>query len=149
MPRRAIRRCSYYHASLFSPRYGDSVRSRSVFILVLAFAFGTLCAQEDAPAPTDDREPARESSGGFLQAPTVEPSPVAGESVEPEIAIIESGSDVVYEYRVRGVLYMVRVQPQFGPPYYFHDLDGDGVIDAQERSAKNTAIPQWVLFRWN
>ncbi len=123
----------------FLPRYGDHVFSRSLFMLVLLLVSATLCAQKEPPA----------ADSGFLQAPTVEPSPVTGESVEPDITITESGGDVIYEYRVRGVLYMVRVQPQIGPPYYLYDLNGDGVLDPQERSAKNIAVPQWELFHWN
>jgi hypothetical protein len=69
--------------------------------------------------------------------------------VEPEITIIESGDEVIYEYRVRGVLYMVRIQPQFGPPYYLFDTNGDGVLDMQDNSPTNISIPQWVLFEWN
>lgn len=98
-------------------------------------------AQPEADAPA--------GAGGFLQAPEVVPSPVTGEAVEPEITIRESGRETIYEYRVRGVLYMVRVQPQVGPPYYFYDINGDGVLDAQERSTRNTSVPQWVLFEWN
>lgn len=115
--------------------------NRILSTLVLALALGTANAQEE----TDDAADA----AGFLQAPTVEPSPVTGEAVEPEITITESGDNLVYEYRVRGVLYMVRVQPQFGPPYYLYDLNGDGLIDTQDRSPHNTALPQWVLFEWN
>ncbi len=89
------------------------------------------------------------AAGGTLQAPTVEPSPVTGEAVEPDITITESGGDVIYEYRAHGTLYMVRVQPQVGPAYYLYDLNGDGLIDAEDRSPMNTAVPQWVLFKWN
>ncbi len=112
--------------------------NRLLSILVLAMLLGAAHAQQEPDA-----------SAGFLQAPTVEPSPVTGESVEPEITITESGDNLIYEYRVRGVLYMVRVQPQFGPPYYLYDLNGDGLIDAQDRSPHNTALPQWILFEWN
>ncbi|NEV63680.1 DUF2782 domain-containing protein [Thiorhodococcus minor] len=107
--------------------------------LALALALGGVSAQDE----TDD------GAAGFLQAPTVEPSPVTGEAVEPEIAIVEEGDRLIYEYRVRGVLYMVRIQPQVGPPYYLYDLNGDGLIDAQDRSPRNTSIPQWVLFEWD
>ncbi|WP_246194802.1 DUF2782 domain-containing protein [Allochromatium palmeri] len=84
-----------------------------------------------------------------MQAPEVVPSPITGEAVEPDITIKESGGDLVYEYRVRGVLYLVRVQPPVGPPYYLYDINGDGLIDAQERSARNISVPQWVLFEWD
>ncbi|EXJ13909.1 DUF2782 domain-containing protein [Imhoffiella purpurea] len=114
--------------------------SRILSILVLSVAFGTLHAQEEGAPPAES---------GFLQAPTVEPSPLTGEPVEPDITIKESGDELIYEYRVRGVLYMVRVQPQIGPPYYLYDLNGDGKIDAEDRSSRNTAVPQWILFQWD
>lgn len=114
--------------------------NRRLALLILASCLTTADAQDEAAeAP---------GAEGFLQAPEVVPSPVTGEAVEPDITIKESGGEVVYEYRVRGVLYMVRVQPQFGPPYYLYDLNGDGLIDAQERAARNISVPQWVLFEW-
>ena len=106
----------------------------------LLLGLGMAYAQEEQPAP---------AGGGFLEAPTVIPSPITGEPVEPEITIIESGDEVIYEYRVRGVLYMVRIQPQFGPPYFLFDTNGDGILDMQENAANNVSIPQWVLFEWN
>ncbi|NEX20995.1 DUF2782 domain-containing protein [Thiorhodococcus mannitoliphagus] len=107
--------------------------------MTLGLMLGGVSAQDDTDA----------GAAGFLQAPTVEPSSVTGEAVEPEITIVEDGDQLIYEYRVRGVLYMVRIQPQFGPPYYLYDLNGDGLIDAQDSSPTNIAIPQWVLFEWN
>ena len=50
----------------------------------------------------------------FSRAPSVEPSPLTDDAVEPDITITESGTTTVYEYRVRGALYMIRVQPQVG-----------------------------------
>jgi hypothetical protein len=107
--------------------------------LLMILAVGTTQAQEEAATAGE----------GFLQAPTIVPSPVTGESVEPDITITESGNEVIYEYRVRGALYMVRVQPQIGPPYYLFDLDGDGIMDVRDTSPQNIAVPQWVLFQWD
>jgi hypothetical protein len=121
---------------------GDPVLNRRLAVLILASCLTTAHAQE---AQDETEAP---DAGGFLQAPEVVPSPVTGEAVEPDITIKESGGEIVYEYRVRGVLYMVRVQPQVGPAYYYYDINGDGLIDAQERSTRNTSVPQWVLFEW-
>ncbi len=116
-------------------------------MISLALCVAVAHAQDQGQPLDQDGQPA--TGGGFLDVPTVIPSPITGEAVEPEITIIESGDQVVYEYRVRGQLYMVRIQPQIGPPYYLFDSDGDGVLDAQDSSPTNIAIPQWVLFRWN
>ncbi|HYN78859.1 MAG TPA: DUF2782 domain-containing protein, partial [Lamprocystis sp. (in: g-proteobacteria)] len=51
--------------------------------------------------------------------------------------------------RVRGVLYMVKIQPQFGPPYFLIDSDGNGTLDQRDNSPMNISIPQWVLFTWD
>ncbi|QVL50864.1 MAG: DUF2782 domain-containing protein [Thiocapsa sp.] len=115
--------------------------TRTILLTIpLLLCLGTAYAQEEQPSA---------AGGGFLEAPTVIPSPITGEAVEPEITIIESGDDVIYEYRIRGVLYMVRIQPQFGPPYFLFDTNGDGILDMQENAANNISIPQWVLFEWN
>ncbi|WP_338032706.1 DUF2782 domain-containing protein [Chromatium okenii] len=122
-----------------------SLRNRILFTVLFALTSANAAAQSDAAAPDD----AATTGGGFLQAPSVEPSPLTDDAVEPDITITESGATTVYEYRVRGALYMIRVQPQVGPAYYFYDVNGDGTIDAQERSARNTAVPQWELLHWN
>ena len=83
-----------------------------------------------------------------LSAPPPPSSPAAGEPTEPEINISETPEGIVYEYRVRGRVYMVRVQPQVGPPYYFIDTNGDGILDAQSDSPMNASVQQWVLYSW-
>jgi len=78
-----------------------------------------------------------------------EPPPVyQGETVEPEVTIIDTGQERIYEYRVRGQLYMVKVQPQAGPPYYLLDTTGDGQPDTRKDRVWDNALPQWLLFSW-
>jgi hypothetical protein len=84
-----------------------------------------------------------------LPAPPVIPPPVqSGEALEPEVTIVESDRGTVYEYRVNGNLYMVKVQPSAGPPYYLLDLDGDGQMDVRQDEPWNNSVPQWVLYSW-
>ncbi len=84
----------------------------------------------------------------YLSAPTLPPATVAGEAVEPEVTIIETGQEVIYEYRVRGRLYMVRIEPLAGPAYFLLDTNGDGIMDVQDNRPWNMAVPQWTLFSW-
>ena len=84
----------------------------------------------------------------YPEAPELPPASYAGETVEPEVTILETERGVVYEYRVRGQLYMVRIQPPIGPPYFLLDTNGDGLMDAREDRVWNNSIPQWVLFSW-
>ena len=61
--------------------------------------------------------------------PPPPPVDVAGAEspVDPEITIVEEEDKTVYEYRDNtGRLYMVKVIPKKGRPYYLLDTDGDG-----------------------
>ena len=98
-----------------------------------------LCAS--AAAQPEDESP-------FLSAPAVPAPPTQGERVEPEVTIIETDEEVIYEYRVKGQVYMVKVEPIAGPPYYLMDTDGDGTLDVQDSREPNLALPQWLLFSW-
>lgn len=115
----------------------------------LALLASTMAASAEDSAPPPPAVPERAGGGAFLQAPDAPSSPVAGESVEPDITIRESEGATIYEYRVRGMLYMVRIQPQFGPPYYMIDTDGNGTLDMRNSSPTNISIPQWLLFSWD
>jgi hypothetical protein len=88
---------------------------------------------------------------GFLSAPEVPslPGRYEGDSFSaPEVTIIETDEEVIYEYRVKGQVYMVKVEPIAGPPYYMVDTDGDGTLDVQDQRAPELSVPQWLLFSW-
>lgn len=79
------------------------------------------------------------------------PPPPTGmeEDLTPEVTIIKRDDAVVREYRVNGALYMIRVEPKVGPPYYLIDTTGDGQLNAR-RSELDPAfvVPSWMIFRW-
>ena len=85
---------------------------------------------------------------GFLSAPAVPVPPSPADRVEPEVTIIETDEEVIYEYRVKGRVYMVKIEPIAGPPYYLLDTNGDGTLDVQENRVPDLAVPQWLLFSW-
>ena len=75
--------------------------------------------------------------------------PVAGqETIEPEVTITRRGEAVVQEFRLNGRLYMIRVLPTIGYPYYLVDTNADGVWDTRLNDLAPIAPPQWVLFSW-
>lgn len=89
------------------------------------------------------------------QAPKLEPIPEpppmpagAGDAtMEPEITILKRGEDTVQEYRLRGRLYMIKVTPPHGVPYYLVDNDGTGVM-ARQDVMPTLAVPMWVIKSW-
>lgn len=79
------------------------------------------------------------------------PMPVqSGEEMQPDITITRKGKDTVQEYRRGGKLYMIKIIPQVGPPYYMLDTNGDGKMDVRKNDIdKNSEINQWLLFEWD
>jgi len=91
----------------------------------------------------------------FPAAAEEEPPPPAvpvdenGQELEPEVTIREEEGKTIHEYRINGRLYMVKIQPRKGPPYYLMDLDGDGQFDeVRGDDPGQVVVPQWILFRW-
>jgi len=73
----------------------------------------------------------------------------AEEGLEPEIVIRPGPQEtVVTEYRRNGRLYMIKVTPKWGVPYYLVDADGDGFLETHHGLGPGFLIPAWVLHRW-
>ncbi len=71
------------------------------------------------------------------------------ESLEPEVRIIRRDTETVEEYRINGVLYMIKVKPDRGPEYYLIDSDGNGSLDARRSQLDpQLMIPSWAIFKW-
>ncbi|HAS51402.1 MAG TPA: DUF2782 domain-containing protein [Gammaproteobacteria bacterium] len=68
----------------------------------------------------------------------------------PEITIRQMGDQgSIEEYRAGGVLYMIKINPAKGSPYYLVDTDGDGNLETRHSDLQSPlAIPAWVLLRW-
>lgn len=105
---------------------------RALFCLVIMTASATLCAQpvtENVPPPQVNVDP---------QSP-----------VDPDITILEEEDRTVYEYRDNdGRLYMVKIVPKVGKPYYLLDTDGDGELDIRSNDPREVAVNMWEIFRW-
>lgn len=87
-------------------------------------------------------------------APAPEPPDIpqqvqSGEALEPEVTIIQREQETVEEYRINGQLYMIKITPSAGPPYYLIDVKGDGNFERRGNDiVSETYVPQWVLFSW-
>lgn len=114
-----------------------SIARLALFVL-LAGPLGvvTAMAQEEQPEQ-------------FPEAPPPPPKVQSGEALEPDVTIIRRETQTIEEYRVNGQLYMIKVNPDFGPSYYLMDTDGDGNLETRRHElAPGFQIPGWVLFRW-
>lgn len=83
-----------------------------------------------------------------------EPPPIpekvkSGETLEPDVIIIKRKDTTVHEYRSNGRLYMIKIIPSSGSPYYMVDSDGDGNLETRRDDlASDIAVPSWVIMKW-
>jgi Protein of unknown function (DUF2782) len=77
------------------------------------------------------------------------PKIVDGEALEaePQVTIRKKGKETVEEYSVNGQVYMMKVTPEHGVPYYLHKDDQDGGW-VNTGPVEPLAIPKWVIFRF-
>lgn len=68
---------------------------------------------------------------------------------EPQVSIRQYDNRSEEEFRVNNNLYMIRVQPRYGAPYYLVDPNGTGSWEQSRHSlGMDFRPPQWALFRW-
>jgi Protein of unknown function (DUF2782) len=109
---------------------------------VIVFACLAIFAARIAAAPPADLE---ELPAPLPPPDLAEPS----DELEPDITIIQRKDATVEEYRLNGRLYMIKVTPVVGKPYYFVDRDGDGLMESKMSDLYNVdRVPQWVIFSW-
>lgn len=110
---------------------------RFAFLLLWLLTPGKIYAEDELPPIL------------FPEQPDLPPPVESGETLEPDITIIRRGKRTIQEYRINGSLYMVKIIPDAGPPYYLLDTDGDGNMDVRRSDLERTLkVPQWVIYSW-
>lgn len=66
-------------------------------------------------------------------------------ALEPQVTIKKRDNDTVEEFRIQGKLYMIKVTPPHGVPYYLIDNQGDGNFMRMETMDTRTRVPMWVI----
>src|SRR5512134_3771975 len=93
------------------------------FILALLLAAALPVAAQQAKPPELQPLPA---------PPPPPPGYELDPALEPQVTILKRGTDTVEEYRIGGRLYMIKVTPARGAPYYLVDHRGDGTFVRQD-----------------
>ena len=108
---------------------------------VLLFAFvGAAVATE--PAKFKELPPPPEAPKNY-QPPA--PPKASEENVpEPEVVITTRGEDKYEEYRLGGRVYMIKVTPKVGKPYYLIDNEGRGEFLRSDLQP-SVSPPMWIL----
>ena len=79
------------------------------------------------------------------------PPKVQQEQIEPTVRIIEEEERTIEEYTSNGTVYMVKITPKKGVPYYYIDTDGDGKLELDpSQQALNPVQPvYWKIKEWD
>ncbi|MFZ5523437.1 MAG: DUF2782 domain-containing protein [Pseudomonadota bacterium] len=94
-------------------------------------------------------EPVPENLEPLPPPPVFDAGPDTGSPEdEPQVTITKPREAMVEEYRVGGKLYMIKVTPKVGPPYYLIDDRGDGKFVRQESLDSGFRPPRWVIKRF-
>jgi hypothetical protein len=107
------------------------MRIHSLLLLTL---LSTAAMAEDAPPPPP--------------LPAEDTYREVEEGLEPEVTIKRRGKAVIEEYRINGQLYMVKITPSKGLPYYLVDSDRDGSLETRRNSLDDPEVVKWRLFTW-
>ncbi len=122
-------------------RTNPAIQVALPFILV-CFMATPLIAQDDLeippPIPAEDAQ----------EMPL--PPKVQDEQIEPTVTIREEEKRLIEEYRMNGQIYMIKITPKGGIPYYYIDTDGDGKLELDmDRQALNPVQPVfWKIKEW-
>ena len=108
-----------------------------ILALLLAAALPVVAQQAKPPELQPLPEPPPPPSG-------YEPDPL----LEPQVTILKRGTDTVEEYRIGGKLYMIKITPTSGRPYYLVDNRGDGNFTRYDNYDSGTRPPMWVIFQF-
>jgi hypothetical protein len=75
--------------------------------------------------------------------------PPTAEDAGPTVTIRASDNgDRVEEYRQGGQVYMVKVTPARGRPYYLYDDDGNGRLDRSDAEKNDISPVYWTVYEW-
>jgi len=72
------------------------------------------------------------------------------EQIEPQVVIRQQDGEQIEEYSRNGEVYMIRIVPAAGPPYYLIDTTGDGNFNSRfQHDQINPVYPaHWKLIEW-
>jgi len=107
----------------------------SLFAAVLSFSAMTAQGEEVGMIPLEEIPP-----------PPTDIRPFDDSIDEPQVTIRREERGVVEEYRMGGHLYMLKITPEAGAPYYLIDRSGNGQFESV-RPDRDTGIsvPMWVI----
>ena len=114
---------------------------QSCLLLVMICCGSPVAAQDDLERPPEI--PPIDAEEQAL------PPKVQDEQIEPTVTIREEEDRRVEEYSHNGQVYMVKITPKVGLPYYYIDSDGDGNLETTPNKGIAPVQPaHWKVKEW-
>jgi hypothetical protein len=104
------------------------------FVTLACLSLSAYAAQPEAPARAEPPPPPPMSMDDSID--------------EPQVTIIKQTEQTVEEFRANGRLYMIKITPKHGVPYYLVDDKGDGKFARQESMDSGLRVPRWIIKRF-
>lgn len=129
---------------------------RSFISILLLFCFPLLSiAQSEQPKSEQPKKSLDHPSHPDNLIPLPESDEPGLESqsdpeLDSQVTIIQRGEDKIEEHRVNGELYMIKVIPRIGPPYYLKKglIADHHTHPNSDAGGPNVSPPMWQLFRF-
>ena len=129
-------------------------------VILVAFAVAAAAqspADRGLPTQTQPAAKGKPFAKGADKLPPLQPIPEPppppsgmelDPNLEPQVTIQRRGTETVEEFRLNGRLYMVKVTPAHGRPYYLVDNVGKGDFTRYDSYDTGTRPPMWVIHQW-
>lgn len=136
------------------------MKIKHLFLILCCLAVAACASDAPAPQPPEDVAPAEPAGavrnapapGGDQNQPTTGPATGKVQNVvvpdNAEVTITKKQDTTIEEYRVGGRLYMIKVTPKHGKPYYLIDEQGDGRFARRSPSTFMISPPMWVIKKF-
>ncbi|MFZ1850734.1 MAG: DUF2782 domain-containing protein [Nitrosomonas sp.] len=124
---------------------------RPFILILLLFSFPLLSFSQTEPPKKSLNHPSHPDNLIPLPEPDMpELESQSDPELDSQVTIIQRGEDKIEEHRVNGELYMIKVIPRIGPPYYLKKgLIGDHHTHPNsDAGGPNVSPPMWQLFRF-
>jgi len=115
-----------------------------IFLVSLLGLAAPATAQSTQPSNLQEAPPPPELPELPLEPPNVE-DPLLE---EPQVVIKKRGEDRIEEYSLNGRIYIIKVTPRIGLPYYLFDDTWDGVSFGDGTLEDGIRPPMWVIYRF-
>jgi len=139
----------------------ENLRGNMMRLIITLFLSGLLSTASAAPLQLPGLQPlpppppldANAPDANLLPLPLQLPKlPVDDDAqdaaLSQEITPTKPAEQTVEEFRAGGKLYMIKITPKVGPPYYLVDDLGDGKFSHYQNLDPGFRPPRWVIHRF-